>query len=1247
MANICDYKVIVKGKKNACYAFYGSMPAYNDKYVVEAEGTDDNYTLRFNGDCKWSVDQYSKAWNGRSPVALPDDPDEAMEEAQEKYCDIYVQDRSKMFNIEVLCNSADIEDVDPRKGPDEIFEHYKNGCEVYDDCPSELRIAEEYDEIPFEKIRAAFPLILSIEGTAYEGRIERIENVKVGDPLIIKADYYNRFYDPVAIEVFNMKNETLGYLARRCLDVLEGDEFAYDALWLIAKHVDKLKARVVSVTPLSQRAKNAKYALMDVELSVKENATDDDYAGECNEEDYEIDELDYIDSYVGDSQNILLPNYIKGINENAFEENENLNTVIIPEGVEKIKDGAFASCKNLKRVELPKTLREIGAQVFSFCEALESIIIPEGVETLEYAIFEECSNLKEVVLPNTLREIKSSSFESCKNLESIVIPEGVDTIEFSAFCECENLKEIKLPSTLHKLDETIFYSCFKLTNIVVPEGCEEICEGCFACCENLKDIYIPSSICEIAESAFDDCNEEMVIHTPAGSYAEKYAKEKGLQVDNENAPVILKTKDTLKKENNDISTNNVKTKPATQKKENSVDKKVEDTSVNETKGSSTSTKNEPKTVEKPKLDYVVENGILKKYTGTVKKVIIPKEIKEIADNAFADCKNLQAVDFCEGLVKIGKGAFKNTGLTYVDLPSTVNVIEKDSFDDTCVVVVNGKMPYYLPKTSEIEKLRQDIDAKDKLISETMNRKQTLQKSLDEYINAKPSEFSEIAKYQNQISEIENERAAYSKDISKKLEGLKSLIGQKETFITNLSEQRRKTFFLAVGKKKDLDEQIQKKQNELKLLYDEQKKLDEEFRTTDNNFKEKLDKKREELDALSYMQNRWEADRNAQINTISSIETELQGYIEEITSLKANLEKAEAYERTHTEWLEKKEKAHSEFAAQKFDENETVAFEITDEMLQKTAKTKATGADANASKNIGGLKDAIAELTNQADAGLDTAKKYTDHLAQKEARKKKMEDEQAKIKAEALAKGKSEDDIINMYITLTNEQKLGKQNRSQIDFYATYEEDFPAMSKAEVISARKEMLEAMKDDDLCAYYTQRFKQRTTEDRYSVSTRNLYVLSEEPEISIKAEWAIENTKEWYDESEYEDVVRLLNADLQIMRSDLDEQLSSADSKWIKFATAKEYLKIVIKEKNAINPESSNFQVVIGSNLIEVEISTKGIFTMSTVICNYYPWYWGVSVKDIWEAASENEFKDERENAFDGERLVKQAIKQIMDK
>lgn len=112
-----------------------------------------------------------------------------------------------------------------------------------------------------EDIFFSFPLTVSIEGTAYENRNERIEHVQIGDSLILKANWRSQYYWPVAVEVFNAKNETLGFLKA---------DFENKLLIQIANSIDILQATVASVTPLSKRKKNAKYALLDVEISVKQ-----------------------------------------------------------------------------------------------------------------------------------------------------------------------------------------------------------------------------------------------------------------------------------------------------------------------------------------------------------------------------------------------------------------------------------------------------------------------------------------------------------------------------------------------------------------------------------------------------------------------------------------------------------------------------------------------------------------------------------------------------------------------------------------------------------------------------------------------------------------------------------------------------------------------------------------------------------------------------------------------------------------
>jgi hypothetical protein len=134
MANICVYKAIVKGKKDACYAFYWSMSVLDGISIKEKGGSDDDYMIRFEGDCKWTVDQYCKPWEGSFDIDIPATREEAL-----KYQEITVQERSLLFKVEVLCNSADIEEANY-----ELFEHYIAGERLHSGgCPEELKVLDD------------------------------------------------------------------------------------------------------------------------------------------------------------------------------------------------------------------------------------------------------------------------------------------------------------------------------------------------------------------------------------------------------------------------------------------------------------------------------------------------------------------------------------------------------------------------------------------------------------------------------------------------------------------------------------------------------------------------------------------------------------------------------------------------------------------------------------------------------------------------------------------------------------------------------------------------------------------------------------------------------------------------------------------------------------------------------------------------------------------------------------------------
>ena len=102
-------------------------------------------------------------------------------------------------------------------------------------------------------------------------------------------------------------------------------------------------------------------------------------------------------------------------------------------------------------------------------------------------------------------------------------------------------------------------------------------------------------------------------------------------------------------------------------------------------------------------DFVIENGVLKKYRGNNNTVVIPGEVKiigqeafrkcihitdvtipdgviEICEAAFSDCRRLRYINFPDSLTKIGEYAFSGCrNMLLVNKPNCTPVVGKDAF----------------------------------------------------------------------------------------------------------------------------------------------------------------------------------------------------------------------------------------------------------------------------------------------------------------------------------------------------------------------------------------------------------------------------------------------------------------------------------------------------------------------------------------------------------------------------------------
>ena len=148
--------------------------------------------------------------------------------------------------------------------------------------------------------------------------------------------------------------------------------------------------------------------------------------------------------------------------------------VVIPDGVTSIGDNAFAKRTAIKSVIIPDGVTSIGKSAFARCTKLEKIVIPDSVKSIDRAAFHYCTSLTLVRIPDGITKVNDFLFEGCKNLTSIKIPEGVTYIGVQAFSECDSLAYVNIPETVRIIGDLAFHSCLQLKSITIPSGVENV-----------------------------------------------------------------------------------------------------------------------------------------------------------------------------------------------------------------------------------------------------------------------------------------------------------------------------------------------------------------------------------------------------------------------------------------------------------------------------------------------------------------------------------------------------------------------------------------------------------------------------------------------------------------------------------------------------------------------------------------------------------------------------------------------------
>jgi hypothetical protein len=150
--------------------------------------------------------------------------------------------------------------------------------------------------------------------------------------------------------------------------------------------------------------------------------TNDTLALKGTGEMYNLSEYGW-DMYADEVATITLSEGITSLGTNAFMDLMFVSEVTIPASVKTIHKRAFENCRSLYEVHFASysQLKTIDNWAFFQCINLQSMNIPEGVTTIGNGAFYGCAYLESLVLPASMQRIADNGFALCSKLTEITV----------------------------------------------------------------------------------------------------------------------------------------------------------------------------------------------------------------------------------------------------------------------------------------------------------------------------------------------------------------------------------------------------------------------------------------------------------------------------------------------------------------------------------------------------------------------------------------------------------------------------------------------------------------------------------------------------------------------------------------------------------------------------------------------------------------------------------------------------------